>query len=103
MGERGARERLVPVGALRDLGDEPQLLVNSGCFNTKIMEKPFNSSVGEFHLNRDNIPCILRRELPEAWEIAGSVAFLLGDESAHITKASWAVDGGWVECKYSSG
>jgi len=75
----------------------------SGCFNTEMMEKPFNSPVGEFHLNKDNIPCILRRELPEAWEIAASVAFLLGEDSAHVTKSSWAVDGGWVEGNYSSG
>ncbi|KAI4646880.1 hypothetical protein J4E93_005104 [Alternaria ventricosa] len=74
-----------------------------GCFNTEMMTKPFNSAAGEFHLNKDNIPCILNRELPETWEIAGSVAFLLGDEAAHVTKASWSIDGGWVESNYSSG
>jgi NAD(P)-dependent dehydrogenase (short-subunit alcohol dehydrogenase family) len=68
-----------------------------------MMEKPFNSPAGEFHLSKDNIPCILKRELPEPWEIAASVAFLLGDESAHVTKAAWFVDGGWVEGNYSSG
>lgn len=77
----------MPVGALddsrRNLPD-----YGSGCFNTEMMGKPFNSPVGEFHLNKDNIPCILRQELPEAWEIAASVAFLLGGESAHVTKAS---------------
>jgi NAD(P)-dependent dehydrogenase (short-subunit alcohol dehydrogenase family) len=62
-----------------------------------MMAKPFTSSEGPFYLNKDNITCILKRELPEPWEIAASVAFLLGDESAHVTKASWSVDGGWVE------
>ncbi|RYO67909.1 hypothetical protein AA0116_g1413 [Alternaria tenuissima] len=74
-----------------------------GCFNTPMMTEPFNSSQGQFFLNKDNIPCILKRELPETWEIAGSIAFLLGDEAAHVTKASWFVDGGWTEGTYSSG
>ncbi|KNG47099.1 2,5-dichloro-2,5-cyclohexadiene-1,4-diol dehydrogenase [Stemphylium lycopersici] len=74
-----------------------------GCFNTPMMTEPFNSPAGQFHLNKDNIPCILNRPLPETWEIAGSIAFLLGDEAAHVTKASWYVDGGWVESNYSSG
>lgn len=67
-----------------------------------MMSKPFNSPAGEFHLSKDNIPCILKRELPEPWEIAASVAFLLGDERAHVTKESWYVDGGWLENSYSS-
>lgn len=75
------------------------LTISSGCFNTEMMTKPFNSPAGEFHLNKDNIPCILNRELPETWEIAGSIAFLLGDEAAHVTKAAWYVDGGWGEGK----
>ncbi|KAJ4990440.1 3-alpha-(or 20-beta)-hydroxysteroid dehydrogenase [Stagonosporopsis vannaccii] len=53
--------------------------------------------------SKDQIPCILKRELPEVWEIAASVAFLLGDESAHVSKSSWFVDGVWVEGNYSSG
>jgi NAD(P)-dependent dehydrogenase (short-subunit alcohol dehydrogenase family) len=68
-----------------------------------INNQPFNSPAGEFHLNKDNIPCILQRELPEAYEIAPSVAFLLGDDSAYVTKSSWAIDGGWFEGNYSSG
>jgi NAD(P)-dependent dehydrogenase (short-subunit alcohol dehydrogenase family) len=68
-----------------------------------MMTEPFNSSQGQFFLSKDNIPCILKRELPETWEIAGSIAFLLGDEAAHVTKASWFVDGGWTEGTYSSG
>ncbi|KAB2111636.1 hypothetical protein AG0111_0g150 [Alternaria gaisen] len=74
-----------------------------GCFNTPMMTEPFNSSQGQFFLNKDNIPCILKRELPETWGIAGSIAFLLGDEAAHVTKASWFVDGGWTEGTYGSG
>ena len=62
-----------------------------------MMSKPFNSPAGQFYLNKDNINCILKGELPEAWEIAASVAFLLRDESVPVTKASWSVDGGWVE------
>jgi hypothetical protein len=90
------------VSALKD-STRDETDCSSGCFNIEMMEKPFNSPVGEFHLNKDNIPCILRRELPEEWEIAASVAFLLGEESAHVTKALWAIDGGWVEGNYSSG
>ena len=61
-----------------------------------MVTKPFNSAAGVFHLNKDNMTCILKREFPEAWEIAGSVAFLLGDEAAHVTKTAWSIDGGWV-------
>jgi NAD(P)-dependent dehydrogenase (short-subunit alcohol dehydrogenase family) len=73
----------------------------SGCFNTEMMTKPFNSPAGPFYVDKDNINCILQRELPEAWEIAASVAFLLGDESAHVTKSTWSVDGGWFEAPLS--
>jgi NAD(P)-dependent dehydrogenase (short-subunit alcohol dehydrogenase family) len=66
-----------------------------------MMTKPFNSPAGEYYLTKDNIPCILKRELPEPWEIAASIAFLLGEESAHVTKSSWAVDGGWTEGAFS--
>jgi NAD(P)-dependent dehydrogenase (short-subunit alcohol dehydrogenase family) len=72
-----------------------------GCFNTGMMTKPFNSSAGPFYMDQDNINCILQRELPEPWEIAASVAFLLGDESAHVTKSTWSVDGGWFEAPIS--
>ncbi|CAE7201051.1 hypothetical protein P3342_010569 [Pyrenophora teres f. teres] len=85
-------------------GASRQVRVNAlcpGCFNTEMMTKPFNSTAGVFHLNEDNIPCILKRELPETWEIAGSVAFLVGDEAAHVTKAAWFIDGGWVEGSYT--
>lgn len=67
-----------------------------------MMAKPFNSPLGEFHLSAANIPAILKRELAEPWEIAASIAFLLGDESKYVTKAQWYVDGGWVEGNYSS-
>jgi hypothetical protein len=80
-----------------------ELIISSGCFNTEMMTKPFNSSAGQSYLTKDDIPTILDRELPEAWEIAASVAYLLGDESAHVPKAAWFVDGGWVEGNYSSG
>ncbi|KAF2021459.1 2,5-dichloro-2,5-cyclohexadiene-1,4-diol dehydrogenase [Aaosphaeria arxii CBS 175.79] len=74
-----------------------------GCINTEMMEKPFNSAVGEFYLTKDNIPCILKRDLAEPWEIAASIAFLLGPESSYVTKATWFHDGGWAEGNYSSG
>jgi NAD(P)-dependent dehydrogenase (short-subunit alcohol dehydrogenase family) len=67
-----------------------------------MMEKPFNSPAGQFNLSKDNIPAILKRDLAEPWEIAASIAFLLGDESKYVTKAQWYVDGGWVEGNYSS-
>ncbi|KAA8627452.1 FabG Dehydrogenase with different specificities related to short-chain alcohol dehydrogenase [Pyrenophora tritici-repentis] len=73
-----------------------------GCFNTEMMTKPLHSAAGEFYLNKDDIPCILKRELPETWEIAGSIAFLLGDEAAHVTKATWFIDGGWLEGGFAS-
>ena len=67
------------------------MLRNRGCINTDMMRKPFNSPVGEFHLSKDNIPAILKRDLAEPWEIAASIAFLLGDESKYVTKAAWYV------------
>jgi NAD(P)-dependent dehydrogenase (short-subunit alcohol dehydrogenase family) len=73
-----------------------------GCINTEMMEKPFNSPLGEFRLTKDNIPTIMKGELIEPWEIAASIAFLLGDESRHVTKAAWYADSGWVEGNYSS-
>ncbi|PVH94039.1 NAD(P)-binding protein [Periconia macrospinosa] len=78
--------------------------LNPGCINTEMMEKPFNLPDGsQFSLSKDNIPCLLKRPLAEPWEIAASIAFLLGDESTYVTKASWAHDGGWTEGSYSSG
>ncbi|KAF2640116.1 NAD(P)-binding protein [Massarina eburnea CBS 473.64] len=74
-----------------------------GCINTDMMAKPFTSPMGEFNLSKDNIPCILKRPLAETWEIAASIAFLLGDESKYVTKATWYHDGGWVEGNFSSG
>jgi len=68
-----------------------------------MMQKPFNSAAGEFHLTKDNIPAILKRDLAEPVEIAASIAFLLGDESKYVTKAAWYHDGGWVEGNFSSG
>jgi NAD(P)-dependent dehydrogenase (short-subunit alcohol dehydrogenase family) len=62
-----------------------------------MMTNPFNSSLGEFTLTKDNIPALLKQDLAEPWEIAASIPFLLGDESKYVTKASWYHDGGWVE------
>jgi NAD(P)-dependent dehydrogenase (short-subunit alcohol dehydrogenase family) len=67
-----------------------------------MMEKPFNSPAGQFHLTQENIPAIIKRDLAEPWEIAASIAFLLGDESTYVTKATWYHDGGWVEGNFSS-
>lgn len=67
-----------------------------------MMHKPFNSPNGQFYLSADNVPCITNR-LAEPWEIAASIAFLLGDESKFVNKTAWYVDGGWVEGNYSSG
>ncbi|WYZ45335.1 hypothetical protein EsH8_VIII_000651 [Colletotrichum jinshuiense] len=72
-----------------------------GCIDTEMMSKPFDSPAGQFYLGSDNVPCITKR-LAEPWEIAASIAFLLGDESKFVTKATWFVDGGWVEGNYSS-
>jgi NAD(P)-dependent dehydrogenase (short-subunit alcohol dehydrogenase family) len=52
-------------------------------------------------MDQDNVNCILQREFPEPREIAASVAFLLDDESAHVTKSTWSVDGGWFEAPLS--
>ncbi|KAF6836081.1 short chain dehydrogenase family protein [Colletotrichum musicola] len=72
------------------------------CIDTDMMHKPFNSPNGQFYLSADNVPCITNR-LAEPWEVAASIAFLLGDESKFVNKATWFVDGGWVEGNYSSG
>jgi len=53
-------------------------------------------------LPKDKLPVILKREIAEPWEIAASIAFLLGDESKYVTKAAWYHDGGWVEGSYST-
>jgi NAD(P)-dependent dehydrogenase (short-subunit alcohol dehydrogenase family) len=67
-----------------------------------MMAKPFNSAAGEFMLPKDKLPVILKRDIAETWEIAASIAFLLGDESKYVTKAAWYHDGGWVEGSYST-
>ncbi|KAI4704073.1 hypothetical protein J4E81_001137 [Alternaria sp. BMP 2799] len=64
-----------------------------GCFNTEMMTKPFNSAAGEFHLNKDNIPCILNRELPETWEIAGSRLRRKTQQCVFVRIVPW--DGSW--------
>ncbi|KAI8933012.1 hypothetical protein NX059_009661 [Plenodomus lindquistii] len=74
-----------------------------GAINTEMTQKPFHSPAGDFNLTNDNIPAILNREMAEPWEIAASIAYLLGPESKYVTKASWYHDGGWVEGNYSSG
>lgn len=76
--------------------------VASGAIRTDMMQKPFNSAMGEFSLTQDKIPAILNRDMAEPWEIAASIAFLLGDESRYVTKAAWYHDGGWVEGSFSS-
>jgi NAD(P)-dependent dehydrogenase (short-subunit alcohol dehydrogenase family) len=48
------------------------------------------------------MPVILKSDIEEAWEIAVSIAFLLGDESRYVTKAVWNHDAGWMESTYSS-
>ncbi|KAH6682218.1 hypothetical protein F5X68DRAFT_233936 [Plectosphaerella plurivora] len=73
-----------------------------GCIDTEMMAKPFESPMGQFTLNADKIPTLLRGRLAEPWEIAASMAFLLGDESKYVTKAIWAVDGRWTEGSYST-
>jgi NAD(P)-dependent dehydrogenase (short-subunit alcohol dehydrogenase family) len=75
--------------------------VSSGAINTEMISKPFNSPMGEFSLTKDLIPTILKRDLAEPWEIAASIAFLLGDESRYVTKSSWYHDGGWVEGNFT--
>lgn len=67
-----------------------------------MMEKPFDSPMGQFYLSKDTIPTLLKGRLAETREIAASIAFLLGDESKYVTKSVWAVDGGWTEGSYST-
>ncbi|KAF6842050.1 short chain dehydrogenase family protein [Colletotrichum plurivorum] len=81
-------------------GAQKRIRVNALC--PDMMNKPFNSPNGQFYLSADNVPCITNR-LAEPWEVAASIAFLLGDESKFVNKATWFVDGGWVEGNYSSG
>ena len=58
--------------------------------------------MGQFHLGKDTVPKLLKGRLTEPWEIGAAIAFLLGDESKYVTKAVWAVDGGWTEGSYST-
>ncbi|KAI1076915.1 NAD(P)-binding protein [Whalleya microplaca] len=71
-----------------------------GAINSDMMGKAFETPMGEFTLNAENIPCMSRR-VAEPEEIAASIAFLLGDESKYVTKATWYADGGWLEGSYS--
>lgn len=50
---------------------------------------PFNSAMGEFKLSKDMMPVILKCDIAEPWEIAASIAFLLGNESKYVTKVAW--------------
>ncbi|KAF2705031.1 2,5-dichloro-2,5-cyclohexadiene-1,4-diol dehydrogenase [Pleomassaria siparia CBS 279.74] len=87
-------------------GAPRRVRVNALCpggINTEMMSRPFHTAGGEFHLSKDNIPAIIKRNIAEPWEIAASIAFLLGDESSYVTKATWYHDGGWVEESFSSG
>ncbi|ROT41303.1 NAD(P)-binding protein [Sodiomyces alkalinus F11] len=72
-----------------------------GCIDTEMMAEPFDSPLGQFTLTADNVPILLKGRLAETREIAASIAFLLGDESRYVTKATWFVDGGWTEGSYS--
>jgi NAD(P)-dependent dehydrogenase (short-subunit alcohol dehydrogenase family) len=54
--------------------------------------------MGQFQLDKSMMPYLFKQgRLPEAWEMAAIIAFLLGDETAHVTKAAWNNDGGWSE------
>jgi NAD(P)-dependent dehydrogenase (short-subunit alcohol dehydrogenase family) len=76
--------------------------MGSGAINTDMFGGKFNSAMGEFELSKEMIPAVLKSDIAEAWEIAASIAFLLGDESRYVTKAVWNHDGGWMESTYSS-
>ncbi|KAH9993475.1 NAD(P)-binding protein [Xylariaceae sp. FL0662B] len=71
-----------------------------GAINSEMMAKPFESPMREFRLTGDTVPCRSKR-IAEPEEIAASIAFLLGDESKYITKATRYADGVWLEGTYS--
>lgn len=55
---------------------------------------------GEFYSNGDTMPGLIKR-FAEPEEIAAAIAYLLGDDSKFVTKADWAIDGGFMEVHYA--
>ena len=66
-----------------------------------MMTQAFETAQGDFYLTPDMTPALMKR-LAEPEEIAAFIAFLLGDEAKFITKATYYVDGGWLEGNYTS-
>lgn len=71
-----------------------------GCIDTEMMSKPFDSAQGTFYLSANQVPSLTKR-LAEPWEVAASIAFLLGPECRFVNKSAWYVDGGWCEGSYA--
>ncbi|KAF9881890.1 short chain dehydrogenase family protein [Colletotrichum karsti] len=93
---------LTKVGAFE--GAKRRIRVNivcPGCIDTEMMSKSFESAEGEFYLTTDTIPSLTKR-LAEPWEVAASIAFLMGPEGRFVNKSSWYIDGGWNEAAYTS-
>lgn len=75
-------------------------ITSSGYFVSDMTTAPYNSSMGQFHLDKSFMPYLFKEgPVPEAWEMAATIAFLLGDESTHVTKSNWNHDGGWLESR----
>ncbi|KAK8045765.1 hypothetical protein PG996_013829 [Apiospora saccharicola] len=78
--------------------------VNAMCpgpTNTTMMNQAFETANGDFYLTKENTPALLKRRA-EPEEVATLIAFLLGDDSKFITKATYCMDGGWLEGNYTS-
>ncbi|KAK8063046.1 2-5-dichloro-2-5-cyclohexadiene-1-4-diol dehydrogenase [Apiospora hydei] len=72
-----------------------------GTVNTTMMTQPFETAQGDFYLTPDKVPALMQR-LAEPGEVAAFIAFLLGDDSKFITKATYYMDGGFLEGNYTS-
>lgn len=77
------------------------LYSHSGTTNTTMMNQAFETANGDFYLTEENTPALLKRRA-EPEEVATFIAFLLGDDSKFITKATYYMDGGWLEGNYTS-
>lgn len=77
------------------------LHIRSGTTNTPMMTEAFETANGDFYLTPEKTPALFKR-LAEPEEVAALIAFLLGDDSKFITKATYYMDGGWLEGNYTS-
>lgn len=72
-----------------------------GLLRTEMTAKPYELfGGGEFYSTNETAPQLFKR-YGEPEEVAATIAHLLGNESTFVTKATWSVDGGFMEGTYT--